>query len=731
MPNAAPSPALDDPTRPTLRVWTAVGCALALLGGLVWTGCGGCSKDAFATVADRSGDSVEFKHAEAGFADAPVGQELGLGDTVRTGDASRTTLRFTAGGTVKLGANSELIVGLQKEGEGGVTLKLGAGEMEVEATGAEFRLLVGDDKEPVILKSGKMMISLTGRGMILAVMDGEGKVERAGKSMTILSGQGLNLTEGGGPIDLQGTGFSFTLGGGGGGADAGVTVATDASGSPEATLAPSGEPDAGPDVADVVGDAVGDVADGDAAADTDATDATDTTDTDGGDTTDATDAAETADGEGDAGPSAPSSQVTLVDPKRKARVKQPDDTRFRRPKTARTPVVAGTSIKAKGGGTINGPGNTNIKLGRGAGVRWIGSGGGKASMSLSSGEARVVVRKGEGGARVVTKAATVDIGARGFTGNASVRRGRGKTRIAVRVGYADVRAGGKTIRVNGGQILVVYDNGKIEGPRSVGAARLGSFEGKKTRIYYDKRPARLGFRWGGKAGTPVTLEVARDEKFTKTVMKEPLEANTFTLAAPQGTYYWRVIRNGKPGVVGVVRLRGDPSLGRSASSVKNKVRDTGKETRIYFQGPHPRLTFSWKKNADAASYQMKLYRSSNLQSPLIKKKSSKNFVSLPANRLKEGTYFWYHSAHDASGGELSTGQMNKLSLTFDNKLPTLRIDSVRGGKVTGVAARGTGLTLNGKKVSVDGSGRFSMSFSSRPLIFRIKRSSGDTLFVRH
>jgi hypothetical protein len=342
----------------------------------------------------------------------------------------------------------------------------------------------------------------------------------------------------------------------------------------------------------------------------------------------------------------------------------------------------------------------------------------------------VKLPKGTGGVKVVTSNATSTVSSPGMTANAEVTRRKDETRIAVRLGRADVAVGERVIAVGTGQVLIVRDDGEIVGPSRIGGARLFAEEGDNTRIYYDRSLGGVGFKWDGGGGV---IEIARSESFAEPLVREPVAGGSFTLSGAAGSYYWRVLRGGSPGPVGRVRLGRDPSYGRGSGSVRNRVRDTGVATRILFQGSHPTLTLSWKAVEGAAKYKVRIYRSANLDSPLVSQTVTKTSMALTAGRLKEGTYFWYQAALAADGKELSTGQMNKLSLTFDNHAPVLRVDAAKGGKVAGVAARGSGVTINGRSLQVGPDGRFSQAVSAdRGLfIFRIKKSNGAIYFVRH
>ncbi|MBW1810312.1 MAG: hypothetical protein JRJ87_19095 [Deltaproteobacteria bacterium] len=182
---------------------------------------------------------------------------------------------------------------------------------------------------------------------------------------------------------------------------------------------------------------------------------------------------------------------------------------------------------------------------------------------------------------------------------------------------------------------------------------------------------------------------------------------------------------------------------RKAGTLTNVVRDTGVETRIYFQSKVPALTFTWATAEKANGYRIRVYSEDNLEKPLVTRASAKPRLVLPAGKLKEGTYYWYQAALGADGNELSQSKMNKLALLFDNSAYLLRIDSPspgqrpRSGEVElrGVAAPGSSLTANGRRIGIDADGRFGEMLSGVApgglVIFQLKKPGlGAIYFVR-
>jgi len=674
-----------------------------LLGALALPGCADCGREPLARLVAPAGD-VQWRH-EGAWEPAEDQVGLELGDAVRTGAKARAAVVFRGGAKVTVAPQS--LLELVDEG-GQLVIRLAEGAMDVAGQGQQLRLSLGKSTR-VLSLDGTVRVRREIQGVGLNLVLGSGSLEGAdGEAVPIQEGSGLQLVMAkDGRMEIVGKGLTLNLGGSdeaAGGQDAGVTP-------PAVADAVAGEePDAGPDAGPDVGQDAG----GDAGQDTEADAAPDV----------GSDAGAAADQGPDGGSAPVVGAATLVDAKRRTRIQGPDEARAHRPRAKRTPLAPGTHLVAGAGAQIEGASGTRFKLGKRAKLVWKGSG----ALRLGAGDVRAVVR--DGVARIGTALATVDVMATGLQGNTQVVVKRGETRVAVRFGKAVATVGERKISVGAGQVLVIKPGGQVQGPSSAGRAPLVVGEGKRVRIYYDRAPSRLTLAWEGGGGT---LEVARSDSFAEPLIREPVTGNFFTLTAPSGRLYWRVIRGGAPGPTGRVSLSRDPAVGRGSGGVHNVVRDTGRETRIYFQGAHPALTFVWKPVDGAAFYRLRLFTENNLDSPRVNRKVDKPKAVLPAGRLKEGTYYWYQAAYDEAGKELATSQMNKLSLTFDNKLPALRIDSIRGGVATGVVAKGASVTVAGRRLTVGPGGRFKQKVSrERGLyIFRLRRGAdSELLFIR-
>lgn len=690
---------------------------LALALGLALAGCDGCGDeglpDPTAPVVGTLkvvGGAVEVQR-EGRWVLVGGDTDVTVSDKVRTREGAKATLQLADGTTVILEGGTEIDLASQEGG--GYVLQLGDGEIELEGESeGGVRLALGDGEVVVVEGGGRVKATRGEGGIALRLVDGDAAVERDGERVPIVEGSDLVLTLGAAGVEIERPDAVALVEG-----DAGVEP-----GGPDAT-----QGDRGPEAGD--------------AADTG----------DASDVADAADAGDAADVDAEVGPApAGGGAVTLVDPKRSARVKVPGDKRFRRPQDKELPLEDGTEVKGGRGTSLREPGGGRVELSRGTQVVSRGIASGAMRVGLSGGTTRLRLKpRGETKAGVVqTPHAKVRVTGKGATTDVQIRANRKSTRITVRVGSAEVRAGEKTVELGAGQRLEVGEDEELGAPRSLPTPRVTAREGRTMIVYYDRRPGRVGFTWDRKsADESYIVEIADTEAFEKVFVSEPVAGNTFSYGGlPGGRSYWRVKRISSPGAAPIaglptrVSLTTDPTLGAKKKSYSNLVRDTGVHTRIYFQGEEPSLHFSWDDFEGAARYRVRVFKASNLDSPVVDKRVTRPKMGLPARSLREGTYFWYQTALGARGQELKTGQMNKLSITFDNAAPLLRIDRPRSGqavggsaKVTGVVAAGVPTSVNGQPLRAKGDGRFSQTVSGigDALVFHLKRGKSDVFFLRH
>jgi ferric-dicitrate binding protein FerR (iron transport regulator) len=452
--------------------------------------------------------------------------------------------------------------------------------------------------------------------------------------------------------------------------------------------------------------------------------------------------------------------ATLKDPRRACRIRPPGSRSFKLPRRRVSAIDPGTALRVRNGGTAILADSSANRVEIASASRAVFNGVFRTGqerdgeIELQSGQVRIRLRR-EGGAAAsqVVRAPQMKVTARalGLTAESDLTASKSASHLVVHAGEAQVDIGDKRIRVKAGQSLGIDKNGKLTGPRDLPLPRVRAKEGMRTQVYYDRSlpPVAFALKSGEGSATP-RLELSRSSSFKSLLLGEPLARPVFRYAGlSPGKYFFRVRRgdaDGSPaGKAGVVIFTRDPFLlqSRRSSSVTNVVPDTGEETRIFFQGRAPALTFSWSPVERANSYRVRVYSEDNLEKPVVTKDSKKNRLKLAAGKLREGTFYWYQAALDTTGKEIAQSGMNKLSLLFDNAAYLLRIDSPAPGQrprageieLRGVAATGASLSANDRAVSLDSDGRFEEILSGVPkrgfVVFQLKKPGlGETYFVR-
>ena len=225
-------------------------------------------------------------------------------------------------------------------------------------------------------------------------------------------------------------------------------------------------------------------------------------------------------------------------------------------------------------------------------------------------------------------------------------------------------------------------------------------------------------------------EVATDAQFENVLLTS--KGNELQVAAPlHGSLSWR--RAG--GEAAQARFERDESAGAVAAK-SDTVAETGLKATVYFQGAVPTLTFTFPPRDDAASWRFRVYAAGDLKSPLVDKRVNENKALVESGTLAEGSYLWSAVATLNSGAEASGGRMNKMDIVFDNSVTRLVLTSPkegqRAGTAAGIAPLGARLTLNGKPITLDDSGRFTAPLpSGAAAIFRLTtREGADSYWVR-
>ncbi|AKJ00568.1 FecR protein [Archangium gephyra] len=312
--------------------------------------------------------------------------------------------------------------------------------------------------------------------------------------------------------------------------------------------------------------------------------------------------------------------------------------------------------------------------------------------------------------------------------------------VTVLTGQAELVADGKTTLLKAGEGV----RRASESPRAEQASApqpLLPPDAKGVRVFTDG-PGEVGIQVPSASEAPLRVEVAEEPSFREPLLAGRVGADWVRVEPPtRGELHWRFL-----GEDGTVRAQGSarfqPDRGRSAladSNPKAEVLETGLKATIYFQSAVPSLHFSFEPRPGARSYQLRIYRAADVQTPLLQRVTNQNQYSLEPGTLGEGRYLWYVAALGPGGDELAGGRMNKLELVYDNERRGLALSRPRPGErvgregipVEGVVPRGSRLFLNGQAVKLDAKGRFSQRLpATEALVFRLVSGQDEAYWVR-
>lgn len=312
---------------------------------------------------------------------------------------------------------------------------------------------------------------------------------------------------------------------------------------------------------------------------------------------------------------------------------------------------------------------------------------------------------------------------------AAFSRTPGGAVVLVRTGALQIESGGKSQRVQGGQLYELT----ASGPRVSGLSRpaLTLAGGRKSTVFVDDvRPVGLEVPAGADGAR---IEVAASESFEDLLLDGRAYGAAVVVDSPRtGELHWRF--KGADGAVlqqGSARFEAD--RGRSVLDETNptaEVAETGLKATVYFQSALPSLRLSFPGRTGAQQYRVRIYRAGDLTAPIAERVVEGTFSVFEAGTVREGEYLWYAAPLDATGAELTGGRMNKLELVYDNNRRTIAISRPRPGEpptgkvveTRGVAPLGAKLYINGKAVALDDKGRFSQQLPRTDvLVYRVVR----------
>ncbi len=297
---------------------------------------------------------------------------------------------------------------------------------------------------------------------------------------------------------------------------------------------------------------------------------------------------------------------------------------------------------------------------------------------------------------------------------------------------------GAELLLLGNESLSLDRNGLRAAPLRAEALTLSPRE--RVRVFHSGQ-VRATATWEGDEASVYQVEAASDAAFTNLVSSGQVLGNRATLPTPQkGALHWRALRKGEAAGAGSAVFLPDVSA-RERPRSRNEVTDGAEQTTIYFQDKPPSVTFAWALEPGAVSYELKIFRDGELNTPAHAETSSEAKTAVPEGTLSEGRYFWSVEPKDARGKTLRGGKLNRLNLAYDNAVPDLILKSPRpnatvGASVAleGVVPLGARVFVNGKPLSLDESARFRSTVptpTSGILVFRVvQRNGNETLTVR-
>ncbi len=303
-----------------------------------------------------------------------------------------------------------------------------------------------------------------------------------------------------------------------------------------------------------------------------------------------------------------------------------------------------------------------------------------------------------------------------------------KSRVEVQLGEVEVESNGKKAVVKAGEVANVTGSGieVAQRPRPLITLPIA----KKVRVYAKRGLGEIALELPEQ---PSRVQVANDAQFTDVVVAGPAKDQVVVPAPGSGELHWRALDDkGEPTAIGRARFLPDVGSTKEEASRGDVVAETGLKAMVYFQSAVPTLTFTFPVVEGAKGYRLRVYRSKDLSTPIVDKKTTETKATVDPGVLSEGSYRWSATALDDAGNEKVGGRMNQMDIIFDNSLTSLQLASPRdgdradGAKASGVAPLGSKLFVNGKPVATDGSGRFNAPLpKSELVVFRLVTQDGS------
>jgi hypothetical protein len=303
-----------------------------------------------------------------------------------------------------------------------------------------------------------------------------------------------------------------------------------------------------------------------------------------------------------------------------------------------------------------------------------------------------------------------------------VRRRQGHSLLSVGAGEAKLTPRhGSQLRVEAGQEATL-SKGRATGTQTTTTGVIEARSGGTMRVFVSGASVPVTFRWPAAEGAKGTLvEVSRAPSMATPIFSDVIQRRQLTLPVGKGSLYWQVrpVSDGKPGAKtqGHLLLLDDTSHRslKDRQAPKNTIHESFGNTTVYYQNLLPRFTFRWDSMGEGAAYQVKVFREQNVTQPIVTVNTKATTVTLAAGKLGEGVYLWYVAGRATDGTLIRASKSRRLQIRYDNATPDLQIVYPPSGatvstdsiEAKGICIPGSKVSINGAKVELDETARFS------------------------
>ena len=290
--------------------------------------------------------------------------------------------------------------------------------------------------------------------------------------------------------------------------------------------------------------------------------------------------------------------------------------------TIRTAGEARTSIKFKDGTVLDLFENTMLQVfyDEAEGLKIsISDGGIELDSSEANRESKVIFEDGSG--------VKVDSGT-SLAANADTKSS--EKNVEIKTGNAQISTqAGEAMDLTEGSSVNVSEKGHIlKNPISV------TYPPKELKILNtdDNEYTNVEFTWKIDTATPVIIQTSRLKNFSELLSDEIVNySSSYTLEAPNGTIYWRVL---------TMYTIDNPIEGRiiiDNDTQMHSVSPVNKATYRYYRDL-PRIKFRWSGNENASHYRLVVSSSRDMQNVVATREVQDAFLTL--DTIREGTWYW-------------------------------------------------------------------------------------------